>query len=49
MKTENEINQAIEDLRTFLNTEVGRGLMTEEGKKFLLDRINTLKWVLNEL
>lgn len=48
MKTKEQIEKAIEDLRNFNNTEVCRALFTEEGKAFILDRIKTLKWVLKK-
>jgi len=48
MKTELEIRKAIEDMRSFNNTEVFRALFTEEGKTIMLDRIRTLQWVLEE-
>lgn len=48
MRTEKEIRKAIEDIRNFINTEVFRGLTTEEGQRIWLDRIRVLRWVLEE-
>jgi hypothetical protein len=48
MKSEKEINMAIKYMQDFLNTEVCRALWSKEGKEFLLDRINVLRWVLEE-
>jgi hypothetical protein len=48
MKTEADIKKAIGDMLIFNNTEVFRGLFTDEGKATMLDRINILRWVLEE-
>ncbi|MFZ5988257.1 MAG: hypothetical protein ACOYWZ_14185 [Bacillota bacterium] len=46
MKTEKEIEEAIKEIQDMINKEVYRGLQSEEGKASWLDRIKTLRWVL---
>ena len=48
MKTEREIERARNQLRDFYNSNFCRNVFTEEGQKFMLDRINVLNWVLEE-
>ena len=48
MKTEKEIEEAIETIRKFINTEVFRCLCTKEGQEIWLDRIRVLRWVLED-
>lgn len=48
MKNEQDIQKAIDDLRDFNNTEVCRALFTVEGKAYILDRIKTLQWILED-
>jgi len=48
MRTEKEVKTAVNDMRTFLNTEVCRTLWSEEGRNTTLLRIETLRWVLEE-
>ena len=46
--SEKEIRKAIEDIKTFINTDVFRGLATETGKQVWRDRIKVLRWILDE-